>query len=111
MTEKISNLILDEIMEITECGEFETYDFIIPETHCFIANGILVHNSGDLEQNADIVWGLWREDKLAEITEVNQLKGRDTGTYQITLKFDPKTQRFTDPPIEWEEPEPNYWDK
>jgi len=67
--------------------------------------------SGDLEQNADIVWGLWREDKLAEITEVNQLKGRDTGTYQITLKFDPKTQRFTDPPIEWEDPEPNYWDK
>lgn len=89
-------LDFDEIFEIREMGEYETYDFVIPQTHCFVANGILVHNSGDLEANADGVLGIYRKDREAEFTEIECLKGRDTGTWRTVLRFDRFTQRFYD---------------
>jgi len=93
--ERISNLQNDEIMAIEECGECDTYDFVIPETHCFIANGIVVHNSGDLENNADIVLGLWRKDKQGPLMEVNCLKYRDgEAGWTAYLEFDRFCQRF-----------------
>ena len=52
--------------------------------------------SGDLEQNADGVWGLYREDKEAEETEITGLKGRDTGTWKTYLTFDRFIQKFRD---------------
>jgi replicative DNA helicase len=52
--------------------------------------------SGDLEQNADIVIGLHRQHKKDEIMEVECLKGRDTGTWKTYLNFDLATQRITD---------------
>lgn len=94
--EKTSNFVLDEVMEIIEVGEFETYDFVIPKTHCFVANGILTHNSGDLEQNADNVWALWREDRETDEARLEQLKGRDTGTWTIRMRFNRNIQRFYD---------------
>jgi replicative DNA helicase len=97
-------LSFDEIFEIVEVGEEDTYDFVIPETHCFIANGILVHNSGDLEQNADQVWSIYRKDKEAELAEIECLKGRDTGTWKTCLRFDRNIQRFYDTT---DQPEPD----
>lgn len=94
MTEKI--LKLDEIMEIVDVGEQDTYDFVMPGNNCFIANGLLVHNSGDLEQNADNVWGLYRENKEAVPSEIQALKGRDTGTWETVLRFDRFIQKFFD---------------
>ena len=52
--------------------------------------------SGDLEANADQVWGLWREDKESERARLECLKGRDVGTWISWLRFDRMTQRFTD---------------
>lgn len=56
-----------------------------------------LRESGDLEQNADCVWGLYRKDKDATEAEIEQLKGRDTGIFSVTLFFDPKIQRFSNP--------------
>ena len=95
---KTQNFDFDEIMDIREVGEFDTYDFVIPDTHCFIANGIVVHNSGDLEQNADQVWGLYRETRTEEMAELEALKGRDTGTWKTVLRFDRFIQKFYDGP-------------
>jgi len=67
--------------------------------------------SGDLEQNADVVWGLWRADKEAEDVELNQLKGRDTGMFNMKLKFNPHTQQFSDPVEDLGEPEEPFWNK
>jgi len=39
-------LYYDQIKEIKECGFEETYDLLIENNHNYIANGILVHNSG-----------------------------------------------------------------
>ena len=50
-----SPLNFDEIIEIEDAGLQDTYDFTIPKTHNYFANGILVHNCGDIEQDADII--------------------------------------------------------
>jgi replicative DNA helicase len=50
----------DEVMEITDVGEMDTYDLSMPGTHCFFANGVLVHNSGSIEEDADTVLLLHR---------------------------------------------------
>ncbi|MEA3485890.1 MAG: LAGLIDADG family homing endonuclease, partial [Candidatus Aerophobetes bacterium] len=40
-----NNVFWDEIVAIDYIGEKPTYDLMVPETHNFIANDILVHNS------------------------------------------------------------------
>lgn len=55
-----SDIYWDKIKEIKELGEEEVYDVTIDETHNFIANNIIVHNS--IEQDADVVMFLNRED-------------------------------------------------
>lgn len=56
----------------------------------------MMKESGDLEQNADNVWGLHRDDKETEHARLEQLKGRDSGTWVTWLRFDRFRQRFTD---------------
>lgn len=61
--------------------------------------------SGDIEQDADIVIGLHRDDREDEYARLECLKGRDTGTWVEWLKFDRYIQRFYDsagPPQEKE---------
>lgn len=81
-----SNLSLDKIAGIEYIGKKQTYDFIIPHIHNYIANGILVHNSGDIEQDADVVFLLWRdldnyEESARNILEVKMAKNRQLGDY------------------------------
>jgi len=63
-----------------------------------------IKESGDLEANADSVWGLYRKDKEAEIAELEGLKGRDTGIWKATLKFDRYIQKFYDSEDHYEVP-------
>jgi len=89
-------IFYDEVMSIEEVGEIEMFDFEIPGTNCYFANGILVHNSGDLEQDADVVIGVYREDKDSEEMEIAGLKGRDVGTWKDKLRFDRYIQKLYD---------------
>jgi replicative DNA helicase len=50
--------------------------------------------SGDLEQDADNVIGIYRENKESEVMELGGLKGRDVGTWQCEVTFDRYTQRI-----------------
>ena len=97
------NLVLEEIVEIRKIGVQQTYDFTVPDTHCFFANGILVHNSGGLEEGADIVLGLyWNQKHEASyvskpnVFEILVLKQRDGGTGMATVSFSPQHYRFED---------------
>ena len=65
-----------------------------------------MRDSGKLEENADSVWGLYREDKESEVARLEQLKGRDSGTWSVGLKFDRFIQKFYDG--EWVEPAQQY---
>lgn len=67
-----SDIYWDEIKEIKKLGIRQVYDATVPEHASFVANDIIVHNS--IEQDADVVMFLWREDE--EILE------------QVTLSID-----------------------
>ncbi len=44
------NFYWDEVVEVTESGLTECYDLCVPDTHAFVTNGIVSHNSTLLAQ-------------------------------------------------------------
>jgi replicative DNA helicase len=57
-----NDLLWDRVVSITPAGKAPVYDLCMPRTHNFVANGLIVHNSGELEQTSDLVVFLYRED-------------------------------------------------
>lgn len=47
-----SDLLWEKVVSVEVCGEAETFDLTVPDTGAFLANGIVVHNSGQLENDA-----------------------------------------------------------
>jgi len=92
------NLNFDEIVEIEHIGERQTYDFTIPDTHCFYANGVLCHNT--LEEHCDsviLLYWVWRNDAScddASLFEINVAKQRHGATDTVHLSFSPQYYRF-----------------
>ena len=59
-----SDIFWDEIVSLEYLdGEFEVYDFCVPETHNFVANDIIVHNSYTLAAIAEEISSLDAEIK------------------------------------------------
>jgi replicative DNA helicase len=57
-----SDVLWDRVVGIAPKGRALVYDLMMPGTHNFIANGITVKNSGEIEQVSDLVVFLYRED-------------------------------------------------
>src|SRR5207302_8493027 len=57
-----ADILCDLVVAIVPCGRDTVYDLVMPDTHNFVANGLVVHNSGELEQVADLVLFIYRED-------------------------------------------------
>ena len=55
--------------------------------------------SGDLEQDGDVVIGIYREEKDSEVLEICGLKGRDVGNWQDKLLFNRFIQKIDDQEI------------
>ncbi|HYQ87136.1 MAG TPA: replicative DNA helicase [Bacteroidota bacterium] len=51
----VSDLFWDRIVGIEPAGEEEVFDLTVPGTASWLADGIVSHNSGALEQDADVV--------------------------------------------------------
>jgi replicative DNA helicase len=71
-----SDVLWDEVVEITPLGEMPTFDVTVDVTHNFVANGIVAHNS--LEQDSDIVMFLYRDD-------VYNPESQDRGTAEVIV--------------------------
>ena len=56
-----NDLFWDEVIDILPDGEELVYDLTVPDTACWLADGIVSHNSGALEQDSDIVIMLWKD--------------------------------------------------
>ena len=88
----------DTVAEIRPLGPQSVYDATVLETHNFVANGIVVHNS--LEQDADVVMFLYRDDvynpESADkgIAEIIVSKHRSGPTGVTQLAFLPQYTRF-----------------
>lgn len=102
-----NDLFWDTIATITPCGEQEVFDVSVPETSSWIANGIVSHNSGAIEQDADIVSFIYRpeyynitEDENGNstkgIAEVIIAKHRNGSLDDVRLRFIGEYSKFAD---------------
>jgi len=95
-----SNIFWDEIISIKQLGLEEVFDATVPETHNFLANGIVAHNS--IEQDADVVMFIYREDKYKPNTERKNVaeiiiaKHRNGPVGKVELYFDETRVTFRD---------------
>jgi replicative DNA helicase len=90
-----SGIYWDKITSIIPGKIEEVYDLQVEGTHNFVANDIFVHNSGAIEQDADVVMFLWREDEeSAENMTLDIAKHRNGPLRSIKLRFRGDRIRF-----------------
>jgi replicative DNA helicase len=98
-----SDIFWDEIKSIEPDGEEEVFDARVPGRHNFVANEIVVHNSGAIEQDADIVLFIYRHEyynpeaiETKGIAEVAVAKHRQGSVGRVDLTYLPEFTLFSD---------------
>ena len=92
----------DRVVAIEPAGEDDVYDLTVPGPACWLADGIVSHNSGALEQDADLVVLIYRDDVYnkdpnspdAGTAELILAKQRNGPTGVVKLAFLREQTRF-----------------
>jgi replicative DNA helicase len=89
-----SDLFWDRVLAITEDGDEEVFDLTVPGLANWLADGVVTHNSGAIEQDADMILLIYREEVydrnttkkgIAEIDLVKHRNG-EIGTFLLTFQ-------------------------
>jgi replicative DNA helicase len=101
-----SDLFWDRVVAIDDAGEEEVFDLTVPGPACWLADGIVTHNSGQIEQDADLVAFIYREEyydketERAGIADIIIAKHRNGALGDVELTFAkeyPKFLNYTSP--------------
>jgi replicative DNA helicase len=96
-----SDILWDPILSIEPVGTELVYDLTVGELHNFVVDDILTHNSGAIEQEADIVTFLYRDayynketSPEPDLTELIFAKHRNGRVGTVKLRFKPEHTLF-----------------
>jgi replicative DNA helicase len=95
-----SDLFWDRVVEVAPAGEDEVFDLTVPGPACWLANGIVSHNSGAIEQDADVIMFIYREEVYVEdsdkqgVAEIIVAKQRNGPIGNVELTFLREYTRF-----------------
>jgi len=95
-----SDLRWDRIVAIEPDGEEEVFDLTVPGPASWLADGIVSHNSGAIEQDADVILLIYREEVYEPnttrkgIADIIIAKQRNGPTGEVHLTFLGEYTRF-----------------
>lgn len=89
-----SDLFWDRVVACAADGEDDVYDLTVPGPASWLADGVASHNSGALEQDADMILLIYREEVYDKnttkkgIAEIDLVKHRngEIGTFLLTFQ-------------------------
>jgi replicative DNA helicase len=95
-----SDLFWDRVVACSLDGEEDVYDLTVPGPACWLADGLVSHNSGALEQDADMILLIYREEVYDRnttkkgIAEIDLVKHRNGEIGNFLLTFQGQYTRF-----------------
>ena len=96
-----SDLFWDRVVSIEPGGLEDVYDLTVPGPSNWLADGIVTHNSGQIEQDADLVIFIYRDEYYHQETtehpgeaELIISKHRNGGLGDVRLTFQNEYPRF-----------------